>query len=417
MHKTTSQPPFADLEIRIFPSGARVAGYPVEITLDGEQQLARDYLAADIGSRATDGDPVTVGQRLFGALFAGGALHTAWAEARGQAPRRRVRLWIDARAPELHALPWELLYEDAMLSANADTPFSRYLATPEPWGGAVEERPIRVLVVLSNPEDLEDAPYNLAPLDVDVERDILQEALSAMEKQNQIQLDFLDPPTTLTRIEQALQSASGYHILHYVGHGAFSRRRERAILYLQDKEAYTQIVPDADFTAMLKRQSQAPRLLFLAACQTATATTAQAYLSLGPKLVLTGVPAVVAMQGAIAIETARELVRAFYRRLAEHGMVDCAMNEARSQLLTAGRPDAAVPVLFMRLRSGQLWSSEIETGAAAAVQPVYQATVTGDGAVAQGPGAVAAGARGVAIGGDVKGGIIITGDRNKIDQD
>jgi hypothetical protein len=41
--------------------------------------------------------------------------------------------------------------------------------------------------------------------------------------------------------------------------------------------------------------------------------------------------------------------------LAEHGMVDCALNQARSTLLTAGRPDAAVPVLFMRLKSGQLW--------------------------------------------------------------
>jgi hypothetical protein len=44
-------------------------------------------------------------------------------------------------------------------------------------------------------------------------------------------------------------------------------------------------------------------------------------------------------------------------------MVDCALNEARSTLLTAGQPDAAVPVLFMRLKSGQLW--EVETKAEA----------------------------------------------------
>jgi len=44
------------------------------------------------------------------------------------------------------------------------------------------------------------------------------------------------------------------------------------------------------------------------------------------------------------------------------------------------------------------------------IRRVYQATLVGDGAIAQGPGAVAAGARGVAIGGSLQGGVIITGD-------
>ncbi|GAB4535026.1 MAG: hypothetical protein Kow0063_18800 [Anaerolineae bacterium] len=44
----------------------------------------------------------------------------------------------------------------------------------------------------------------------------------------------------------------------------------------------------------------------------------------------------------------------------------------------------------------------------------YHASVHGPGAIAQGPGAVAAGERGVAIGGDVKGGTIVTGDRNVV---
>ncbi|MCP4654455.1 MAG: CHAT domain-containing protein, partial [bacterium] len=56
------------------------------------------------------------------------------------------------------------------------------------------------------------------------------------------------------------------------------------------------MVSGADFTAMLKRQSQPPRLVFLAACQSATPSTTRAYLGLGPKLVAAGVPAVIAMQ-------------------------------------------------------------------------------------------------------------------------
>ncbi|MCP4543646.1 MAG: CHAT domain-containing protein [Chloroflexi bacterium] len=408
MKQTTSQPSFADLEIRISPRDDH--GYPVEITLNGEQQLARGYLPADIASLDTGGDPVAVGQRLFNILFADNNHRAAWARAQGQAPRRRVRLWLDARAPELHALPWELLADDsrtssAPLSANADTPFSRYLATPEPWGGEVKEYPIRVLAVLSNPEDLEDDPYNLAPLDLAVEQDSLREAIST----DQIKLDFLPLPATLMQIEQALQHAPGYHILHYVGHGAFNRRRGQAMLYLQDEEAYTAVVPDEDFTAMLQRLSQPPRLVFLTACQSAKPSTTRSYLGLGPKLVEAGVPAVVAMQGTIGIATARKLAQAFYGRLAEHGLVDCAMNEARSQLLTAKRPDAAVPVLFMRLKSGQLWSDETTAEATRTAQTIYQATVTGSGSIAQGPGATSAGEGGTAISGDVHGDIIIGG--------
>jgi|GEM_PF-6461765 len=60
------------------------------------------------------------------------------------------------------------------------------------------------------------------------------------------------------------------------------------------------------------------------------------------------------------IGAARELSKTFYGRLAEHGAVDLALNEARSTLLTAGRPDAAVSVLFMRLKSGQVWSAEAD---------------------------------------------------------
>jgi hypothetical protein len=75
-------------------------------------------------------------------------------------------------------------------------------------------------------------------------------------------------------------------------------------------------------------------------------------------------------------------------------MVDCALNHARSVLLTAERPDAAAPVLFMRLKSGQLWE-DTETEAEEAASPVSETTynihieggqvgVIGDGAKIEG---------------------------------
>ncbi len=358
MPNSSAQANPIDLEIRIFQK--REQGYPVEITLGEQQEFPRGHMPADIAEWAPGGDPVADGQKLFDALLADSAVRSAWDQARGQAPGRRVRLRIDQQAAELHTLPWELLQENKLLlSANAATPFSRYLPIALPWGSAAEQRPIRLLVAISNPDDLE-TKYNLAQLDVAMERKTLEEAVAPLlQAGGNLQIDFLDPPITLERLEEALRK--GYHILHYQGHGVYSPRRQQAALYMQDNDSHTRAVSDDELAGMLARQSLHPQLIFLSACQSAARATGDAFKGLGPKLVSIGVPAVVAMQDYVAAETARKLSAIFYQRLLEHGQVDVALNEARGTLLTAGRPDAAVPVLFMRLKSGQLWSAEADT--------------------------------------------------------
>jgi hypothetical protein len=350
----TADERFVDLEIRVFPR--QEAGYPVEVTLGGEQHFPRGYLAAGVLPWAPSGDPVADGRGLFEALLADGPLREAWAEARGRAPRRRVRLWIDESAAELHTLPWELLREGPVtLSAQADTPFSRYLPIARPWGGPVETRPIRILAAISDPTDVE-SKYGLPRADVELERRALESAFETVDP-GDLRVDYLDPPVTLEKLEGRLRSGD-YHVLHYLGHGRFSEKRGQAALYMQDGEGLTRLVFDDDLSSMLARRGIQPRLVFLAACETATRSNAGAFLGLAPKLVSIGVPAVVAMQDLVTVESALKFGQTFYRRLLAHGLVDLAANEARSTLLSAGRPDAAVPVLFMRLKSGRLWRGE-----------------------------------------------------------
>jgi hypothetical protein len=351
----------SDLEIRI--TEARDEGYPVDITLNGEQHFPRGYLAADVVPWVDGGDLAADGQRLLDTLLRDDRLKTAWAEARGQERRRRrIRLHIDPAAAELHTLPWELLQEDGvMLSSQADTPFSRYLPIKLPWSGSVDERPIRVLMAISNPSDLS-AEFDLPSIDVKQEREVLAAAFASVDP-GQMEVTFLDPPMTLERLETALRGSGGtggYHVLHYVGHGYFDQALGQASLYLEDDGGSTHPVLDDALVGMLARLRVRPRLVFLAACQSATRSTRDAFAGLGPKLVQVGVPAVVAMQASIFMETARKFSAAFYAQLVDHGLVDLAVNEARSTLLTAGQPDAAVPVLFMRLRSGQLWGAEAD---------------------------------------------------------
>ena len=345
-----------DLEIRIME--ARDEGYPVEITLNGEQALGQGLLDASVASWTPEGDPAADGRWLLDALLHDDSLRKAWHTATGKAPLR-IRLRIDPAAARLHHLPWELLQEDAdPLATHPDTPFSRYLPIKLPWSGPVDERPLRALVAISNPDDLFDK-YSLPPVDVEQERQALAAAFGDLDP-GQIEVTYLDPPVTLERLEAALRGAGGYHVLHLLAHGLFSASREQAFLLLQDGEGMVAEVPDDALSGMLARQKVRPHLVFLAACQSATRSTRDAFAGLGPKLVQVGVPAVVAMQEAVLVESARKFSAAFYRQLLDHGTVDQAANEARGTLLTAGQPGAAVPVLFMRLRSGQLWGAETD---------------------------------------------------------
>jgi hypothetical protein len=146
---------FTDLEVRIFQKQEQ--SYPVEITLGGQQEFPRGFLLAEVLPWSPSGDVAADGRKLFEILFKDGTLRSAWAEARGRAQQRHIRFRIDPQAAELHSLPWELLQENqALIAAQADTPFSRYLPIALPWNGAVKQRPIRVLVAISNPDDLQE---------------------------------------------------------------------------------------------------------------------------------------------------------------------------------------------------------------------------------------------------------------------
>ena len=101
--------------------------------------------------------------------------------------------------------------------------------------------------------------------------------------------------------------------------------------------------------------SRLPRLVFLASCQSAGpvttggARTPARWPRSGPRLAEAGVPAVVAMQGNIAMITAAGSPRPS-SELHEDGRVDRATAVARAAVRE--RPDRWVPVLFIRLKSG-----------------------------------------------------------------
>jgi hypothetical protein len=345
-----SAEPFLDLEIRI--GALRGEAFPVELVLAGEQTF-RGEMAAELDPAILfPEDPRAAGEALFQALLAGGDLRRGWERAFGRSQRRRIRLNVDPAARELHRLSWELLrVEGEWLAASAATPFSRYLPVERPWGRPAFHRPLRLLVVVSSPLDLAARYPGLAQVDEPAERRAIQDGLGGLA--GDVQVAFLDGPATLSRLEERLQE--GFAALHVTGHGALNPLTGRAAVLLQDEGGQTRAVTDEQLTGVLARLPEPPRLVFLMACQSAERPAGDAFAGLAPRLVAAGVPAVLAMQGAMSMPSGQRLAEAFYRRLAAHGQVDQAVNEARSTLVTAGRPDAHLPVLFMRLVSGRLW--------------------------------------------------------------
>lgn len=83
---------YADLEIRVLKK--EDAGYPVEITFNGDQEFPQVHLSANFPA-IDPADPAGTGHRLFTWLFADPHLATSWAQACGQQGQRRIRLRID----------------------------------------------------------------------------------------------------------------------------------------------------------------------------------------------------------------------------------------------------------------------------------------------------------------------------------
>ena len=349
---------YTDLLIRIMAKGDK--GYPVELTLNGEGEQ-RGYLDPSRLPWAPTASPVKDGERLFEWLLADEALKLGWAKIRGEHPRCRLRFRIDAEARDLHAIPWELLRMAAIghsdqaheLAANMTTPFSRYLAGAQRHGSPVDERPLKILVAIANPQDL--AEWGLNPVEEEEEWGLLTQATKDMA----VELTRLPQPCTLSALEKALKQ--GYHIFHFVGHGKYDQDNNEAVLYMADDENNrTELVNQAKFTAMLDRldtgENNPLRLIFLSSCQTATRSDTNAFHGFAPALVRAGIPAVLAMQAKVPVLTAQAFAKTFYERLLDHGLVDLAANEARSALITGDYLGVWIPVLFMRLRNGQLFA-------------------------------------------------------------
>lgn len=369
---------YAELEIGLYAGEAD--SYAVELRYNDPQDPAshaaeRGEMHLDLAElRSKRLEPKSYGSLLSGALFGSPNVLKYYEQARGFSERDgkslRVRLRIDRGAPGLNDLLWETLRDPrdgSWLLTNEKVLFSRFLESTN-WERVQlrSKGELRALIAIANPADLEDGEYQvgeqvLAPVDVAGELDRAKHGLGVIESDALVSDPNNGGQVSLKNLAAAVRK--GYDILYLVCHGALlSKEPAGAYLWLEDEKGNAEVVPGAALVERLKDLAPAlrPRLVVLASCQSAgkgdeakSSDVQGALAALGPQMASIGIPAVLAMQGDVSMKMVAEFMPVFFKELERDGEVDRALAVARGAVRE--HPDSWLPVLYLRLRGGQIW--------------------------------------------------------------
>lgn len=378
----------AELEIGLHR--VHISSLYVEFRYANPQSLTvvtpqRGEVALDVGLLwCLRGRPSDYGRALTEQLFADESIRAIWGKAKvdveagGQC--LRVRLWIGASAPDLHALRWELLLDPETgepLATSGKILFSRFITGPDWRRFSLRPRSrLKALIAVSAPHDIQ-SRYRLAPIDAQIEIERVRQFLKTRNG-GSLRIETLgeDQPMTLDRLVSALRDRHDF--VYLVCHGRVDRKGI-AKLFFQNEKGNTEVLsfnkshPERDFACRIRELREPPRLMVLASCGSAghrehsetnglqnadgvldgLEVCQFAHAAMAPRLAEAGIPAIVAIQGNVSMETIDEAMPEFFRELLRDGQIDRAMASARERV--RAHPDHWMPVLYLRLKSGRIW--------------------------------------------------------------
>src|SRR5579871_267742 len=357
---------YGEIEISLQPAEEETYNVEVRVTDPSvSTETAPQHVRATIRPdelRALSSDFLRYGERLTDQLFADPKLSACYRAAKERFDSNcmlvRLRLLIDAGAAKLNSLRWELLLDPITrkpLATSERILFSRFMLGQDRH--EINLRPkagLRAVIAVSAPTDA--AEWGLAPVDKSGEFARARRALAGINASVVAE----DSPLTLLRLMDAIRKGSD--IVYLVCHGALPKEK-LACLYLQNELGETAPVTASDLAQRISELKDPPRLIVLASCESAASGDSSspdgasaARTALGSLLAEAGVPAVIAMQGKITMETAKRAMPVFFRELAKDGQIDRAMAVARGAVRE--RPDSWMPALFLRLKNGRIWAEE-----------------------------------------------------------
>lgn len=292
-----------------------------------------------------------LGHALFRTVFRDDVLTClgqSFSEARANSCGLRIKLRL-RETPELVALPWEYLYHpslDRFLVLSAETTVVHYLDLPRKAPQLNVALPIHILVVMATPTDL---PW----LDSEQEWQVLQDAMRTLIKSGAVTLERLDM-ASLSELQATLRQRS-FHVLHYVGHGAFNESNNEGVVMFCAQDGVA--VPiRAHALATVLGDVPSLRLVVLNGCNGSQSASNDPFSGVAQALVQQGIPSVLAMHDAISNQAAITLTRELYAALADGQPMDAALAEARKAVATQlHNLEWGVPRLMMHATGGYLW--------------------------------------------------------------
>jgi len=352
----------------------------VHLDLNALTNLARQW---DGAGKNDHQQAVEYGWRLTRRLFHDVELRerfqlamTLTAQAAGA--RLRIQLCIDNEVPELHEIRWESLLNPADLnwlladpdsgedSIDPDLPadqeeipwllaneiilFSRLIYSNDLRLDQSRARDkLRALVGIADPQ-----ATGLARVQVELEVEHVQESLKGLRVDvlTAKASDRVSLETLIARLQD------GYDILYLICHGRRNPLQTGTELALENAAGGADWVSGKRLANRLNALRHRPRLVVLTACHGGEGLTTDGVLAaVGPCLASEGIPAVLAMQGPVRMETARAFFGHFFSQLPRSGgedglQIDSAVASARTRM--AERLDRWMPVLFTRLKEGRL---------------------------------------------------------------
>lgn len=288
-----------------------------------------------------------IGHRLYSAIFSRAVLSLLTLAENSLHPWEGLRLRIQV-GPEISEWPFETLHDKrAFLALRKDRLIVR--GHPKPMGTLWAPRPLRVLVVVSNPRS-----QSLDTLDVEKEWKEIQDALFPLVQKKKVKVERLDTPT-LSDLAAELGKKK-FHVLHFIGHGKFNAGEAGGVIYLKASDGNATAVPGPVLAELLCNFSSI-RLVVLNTCEGALGY-GDRFSGVAQALILKEIPAVLAMQAKIPDPAAILFSRSFYERLAKGRPIDRALRKVRYELFLAGtgkEADWAMPVLFLGAKNGELF--------------------------------------------------------------
>lgn len=290
---------------------------------------------------------------------------------------KRLRVELEFKGHDslgLFKLPWEYLcYQDdrnnwEFVSTVAELVLTRYLppkTNAQQLVVALDDKKIDVLLIVLNPDP--DRLDDLAAVEEDVNKQLHKLKQSLAQYKIEVNIHNMDKPVTWERFTKAIERPDCRpHILHLIAHGKFldntKDRFGQIAFHLCDQPDVIDVgieggnidwKSDRDFVNAFVTATRLPRFAFLHMCEGGAIDKRDSSAGVALRLAEAGVPAVVAMQHPIEINTSTIFSQAFYESLEAGWTLDEAVQLSRAKIAEQYADNRAfgTPVLYMSTRS------------------------------------------------------------------